>query len=81
MEWLKWYLSVPLRALAAVIFWIARVRARVRAWFGQFDLQKAIVLVTLATAAAWLVIWLVADDADRSRLTDTVKGLLDGMGQ
>lgn len=76
MEWLKWYLSVPLKALAAVIFGIARVRARVRAWLGQFDLQKAVVLVTLATAVAWFVIWLVADDADRSRLTDVIKGLL-----
>lgn len=75
MEWLKWYLSVPLRALAAAIFGIARARAHVRAWFAQFDLRKAVVLLTLATAAAWFVIWLTAEDADRSRLTDTVREL------
>ncbi len=80
MNWLKWYLSVPLKALAAAIFWIgavrARVRARVRDGLGRIDQRTLVAWMTVGTAALWLVVWLAAGDADRNRLTDAVRSLM-----
>lgn len=78
MDWLKWYLSVPLKALAAVILWIGAVRARVRAQIDRIDRRTLVTWLTLSTAVLWLIIWLAADDADRRRLTDTVREMMTG---
>lgn len=76
LDWLKWYLSVPLKALANAIFWIGAVRARVRAQLVRLDLQTVVTGVTIATAVAWLAIFVIADDADRERLSDAVRSLM-----
>jgi len=76
LDWLKWYLSVPLKALAAVVFWIGAIRKRVRARFDRIDRRALVTWLTISTAMLWAIVWLVADDADRNRLSDTIRELM-----
>jgi len=76
VDWLKWYLSVPLKALGAAVFRIGAVRARVRQRLDTFDLKSAVFWGTIATSVLWFAVWLAADDGDRNRLTETVRSLL-----
>ena len=80
IEWLKWYLSVPIKALASVIIWIVHVHTRVRAKWQSLDLQTFITWATIVTAVAWVVIFFIADEADRTRLTDSIKSMMGTLG-
>jgi len=80
IDWLKWYLSVPIKALARVIVWIIDMRAIVRSKWKAIDLQQVVAWGTIATGIAWVAIFVVADDADRSALTDAVKSMMDSIG-
>ncbi|MHA1597267.1 MAG: hypothetical protein ACTSV1_00965 [Alphaproteobacteria bacterium] len=76
--WLHNYLMVPFKALAVLVgIYAANHRrvARLMAKPGVHKLWRAAVIVT---ALAWFVIWLIASDADRSLLTEAMKGLFSG---
>ena len=79
MELLKWYFSVPIRALASVIAWIIAARSRVRSRLTATGRRMLVTWGTILTVIIWVAIFLVADESDRSRLTETVRSLTDSL--
>lgn len=73
IAFIKWYLSVPIKAIAVFVVGIIEVRTRVRAQMAKFDFRSLMTVATIITAIAWAAIYFMAEDDDRARLTDEVK--------
>ena len=81
MSILQWYIGVlkaPLRLLARWIRTFVRNRDRVSRFAARERIALALKVFGVATVGAWIIIWLLADEAQRGRLTETVKAYLAG---
>lgn len=76
---IKWYLSVPVKAFAVMVVWIIEIRTRVRAKWQAIDFKTVVTGLTLITMIAWVAIYFTADEEYRSTLTDDVKTFIESV--
>lgn len=79
MDWFKRMYFAPLRWLAVMIGVFARNRHRVTAITSRQRVAAALQVLSILTLLAWLLIWVIADEADRRRLTEAVSDYWSGI--
>ena len=76
---LHWYLDVlaaPLRLFAALVRTFTSNRNRLSHIIARERIAMALKVLSVVTVGAWVVIWLLAGEEQRGRLTETVKAYL-----
>ena len=80
-KWLRRYLEVaalPLRLLAVLMRTFVSNRNRLSYFTARERVAAALKILSVVTICTWLAIWVFASDAQRGRLTETVKAYLAG---
>lgn len=75
-EDVKAYLRVPFVVIVWFMETYARNRAKVKALMASPSATSLLAVAILLTIGAWIMIGMNAKDEDKTRLTDTVKGLI-----
>lgn len=77
MDLIKKFYYAPLRMLASLVKTNAANRAKMSEFLTKKRYSNLLTAILIVTMSLWFCVWLFADDADRSRLTELLKGFVN----